>query len=507
MSLKRHGTFSYLASYLIRPSVVIVPALALVGCSQPGVPVTGTNGTDIPRQQSETASTTSFARGQDLIVVTYNDETNSDENIIYTSTTRKILKGASLMGWSYSSDQGKSWHYGGKLQPPAGWSVLWGDPAITTSNGSYHFVFMSNLAIPDSKMPTGEIDGSVQISGADSYIGGACIARSSDGGKTFSIYQCVSNTTKNNVPNSDKGHFYDGGSMASSSSGEIYAAFNDVATSQIDVWRSPNEGGQFVPLPPPFPGLSIESHPRIRVNRSDGTLYVAAQAANGVIFINRYLGGQWGSPVVASDPAANQDESINFGPGLFIRVGPQFSFAIGAASDDNFSDAIRFLYTRRDSDNGRFFVTGSFCPLSLSPGCQRASEWGTTPGNLNTPGDQFNPNVEAWGGFFGLPPAWKATYYDRSGAQPNAINLQQGNLAYLPNGTRIFLPFDLVKNMVVCPDNRGYWGDYDNLLHIGFEQGSSTALFLRTFSDSSLGCDQRWDFTSHNLHVRSVAFQ
>ena len=74
---------------------------------------------------------------------------------------------------------------------------------------------------------------------------------------TFASYQCVSNTTKNNVPNSDKGHFYDGGSMSSSRSGEIYAAFVDITTNQIDVYRSPNENGQFALLPTPFPNFTI----------------------------------------------------------------------------------------------------------------------------------------------------------------------------------------------------------------------------------------------------------
>jgi len=34
------------------------------------------------------------------------------------------------MGWSYSDDAGAHWTYGGKVAPPNGWAVLWGDPAL-----------------------------------------------------------------------------------------------------------------------------------------------------------------------------------------------------------------------------------------------------------------------------------------------------------------------------------------------------------------------------------------
>jgi len=35
--------------------------------------------------------------------------------------------------------------------------VLWGDPAMTTSGTSYSVVFMSNLAIPNTKFPVGAL--------------------------------------------------------------------------------------------------------------------------------------------------------------------------------------------------------------------------------------------------------------------------------------------------------------------------------------------------------------
>lgn len=483
-------------------TVLALLLVGTVGCNDPGVPVTGI-GQTASDGQSETAATTSFANGQNIVIVTYNDDTNHDSTITYGINSRKIQSGATHMGWSYSKDQAQTWTYGGKVAPPKGWAVLWGDPAITDDNAANRFVFMSNLAIPDSKMPAGGISGSVIITGADAYLGGACIARSTDGGITFQAYQCVSNKAKNNVPNSEKGHYYDGGSMASSGAGEIFAAFVDPTTQQIDVWRSPSADGSFTMLPPPFPGILILSHPRLRVNRADGSLYAVAQASNGVAFINRFTGGAWGKAVQATDFGII-NPTVTFDSALSLRTGPQFSFDIGAASDEKGSDAIRFLYTRKDQKTKRLYVTGSYCSLSLSA-CSLAPEWGTTPGNLNTPGDQFNPNVEAWVGFSTLPPAWKATFLERNVGVKNGVTLEQGNLAYLPGGQRIYLPFPVLKDKPLCPDTRGYWGDYGDLTMVGF-QGNS-AQFMVTTSDSSLGCDKRWDFESHHLHVRSVVFQ
>ena len=121
------------------------------------------------------------------------------------------------------------------------------------------------------------------VTGNDSYIGGACFARSTDGGITFQNYQCVSNNVKNSTPNTEKGHFYDGGSMASSRQGEIFAGFMDYTTGQIDVYRSPDANGTFKLLPNPFPNMDIYNHARLRVDLATGALYVAGEGTNHVV--------------------------------------------------------------------------------------------------------------------------------------------------------------------------------------------------------------------------------
>src|SRR5262249_30190969 len=358
---------------------------------------------------------------------------------------------------------------------------------------------MSNLAIPSSKMPHDGISGPV-----NAFLGGACIARSTDGGKHFQVYQMLTNQS----------HFYDGGSMAASKNGEIFAAFVDVDTDQIDVWRAPADNGQFALMPNPFPGMQMYSHPRIRISPYDDTLYVAAQGSDWAVYMTRWT-GQWSPPVRVSNGPAELYPNTRFTTGTLLRTGPQFSFDIGAASTEDSRDAIRVMYTQRDPQTDRMFVTGTYGKADLS-GFWAAPEWGTTPGNLNAPGDQFNPNVRAWQGFFGLPPVWKATFMNRDPRAADKVDLEQGNLAYLPNGTRIYVPFYAIQGIPVCPDLRpacgstghyrgGYWGDYDDLTLIGFDSNGA-AQFLRTVSDSSLGCQYRWEFTSHHVHVSAATF-
>jgi hypothetical protein len=163
--------------------------LFLCACSN-STKVTGNDNHTSSGTQSETSATTSFINGKTRVVVSYNDETNEDQFITYAQFDRTVTTGASLMGWSYSDDGGNSWNYGGKVSPPKGWAVLWGDPALTTSGASYQTVFLSSLAVPSSKMPAGGIHGYLYYGdGRSSYIGGACIAKSTDGGATFKNLQ------------------------------------------------------------------------------------------------------------------------------------------------------------------------------------------------------------------------------------------------------------------------------------------------------------------------------
>ena len=494
---------------------VFAASVLCAGCQTVGIRVTGQN-PEAPTWkggQSETASSISNFSAKSVIAVAFNDDNPSQGKIQYTATTRTVQAGASMMGWSYSEDDGATWKYGGDVTPSADWPVLWGDPAITSSGRDQRFVFMSSLAVPKGKMPgSGKIDGSLVP-----YIGGACIARSNNGGKTFSLYQCVHNNFE----------FYDGGSMASSTLGGIYSAFIATDSFRYDIWYAQDEDAKFVKLPDPFPNCRMAMHPRIRVGypaiglgAPDPSLFVAGQIYDckpgtlgkdtggyGQIVINRYHNGAWGAPRIISNPSAiNPDVTLS---DRLLRTGPQFSFDIGAATqrdnDQSGDDEIRMLYTR--SDGKRLWVEGSFCKFDLSQPCHPAPEWGSTPGYYSYQGDQFTPNVRAFPGFLLIEPAWAATFVSRDhDPAGNTVKIRRGSPVSLADGTRFLIAFNLVDPLVVCSDTRGYWGDYDDLQFVGFLPKTTTARFLRTFTDSSAGCSKRWEYVAEAVHVGSAAF-
>jgi hypothetical protein len=466
-------------------------------CDRPGDPVTGKDEQTSAAEQSETAMSVQGLGDQRVITVSYNDTSGNNGKIVYTPTQRTVFAGASMMGWSYSTSGGNSWTYGGKVAPSQDWPILWGDPALTASRTRANIAFLANLAVPKSKYPGPQgVIATLNSNGFVSAVGGACIARSTDSGKSFALYQCVSR------PSFD---FYDGGSMAAGPNGDIYAAFLDYITSQIDIWHSPDENGTFSMMSNPFPGQLAVNHPRLRV-ALDGTLYAATRNSSGDVIVNRFVNGNWGLPKAACHnvlwyPLVTLSDRS-------LRTGPQFSFDVGAPSVIG-NDEVRFVCTTRDPQTQRLFLEASFCRADLSTGCLDAPGWSTSTQNSSGyRADQFNPLVEAFPGFFfGIPPIWKVSFLSRENDPGgNKVSVQQGNLAVLDdpvpaNRKRIFLEFDFVTQQVVCPDNRGYWGDYDDLRVFEIKDGD--AHFIRAETDSTAGCTKRWDTNSEQVHVSS----
>lgn len=478
------------ARAVLLPLLSSLLALAQAGCASLGV-VTGQDPATLAAMQSETAATTSIASGRHRVVVAFNDMTGNEDKIILGPNSRFIHRGASLAGWSYSEDLGRTWTYGGKLAPPAGWSILWSDPAITTSRIDPSVVFVSYLAAPDAKFPPSGVNDSP--AGA---MGGACIARSLDGGVTFAHYQCV-NTNH---------HFYDGASMAASPCGEIYAAYFDLTTTQIRVWRASDHNAPFEEIANPFPRLTVGSHPRLRTS-SDSWLYVAtevrATSGQSFVYMNRYRDGQWRTPTQVSEAVAGGIATIDLGTTVLgsplrIRGAPQFSFDVGAASEGG-SDAMRILYTRRSGT--RLYVEGAACAADLSQ-CHPVPQWRSSPGATGDTVDAFNPNVTTWSGTMSRPPVWASSFYVRNGARVTGVGLASMTLGYF-NGTPLGIPVTLVGNITVCSDTRGYWGDYDDMLHVGFDK--DIPVFIRfTSSDHGKGCTYRWQHAAQHQHVQSV---
>ncbi len=214
-------------------------------------------------------------------------------------------------------------------------------------------------------------------------------------------------------------------------------------------------------------------------------------------------GGQWGNPVGVSE-SVTLYPSIDFGTSvlgspLTVRAGPQFSFDVGATSE-NEADGIRMLYTRLD---GHYYIDAVACKKDLSL-CQAVPGWRIGAGSgEQTPIDRYNPNVAAWIGFIGLPPSWQGSYVYRYGKPATGVYLARLSLGYV-NGSAFTIPVDPIKKTVVCSDTRGYWGDYDSHLHTGFKD--TTPTFMRFLTSSVKGCTARSSFNGVHQHVQGARY-
>jgi hypothetical protein len=184
-----------------------------------------------------------------------------------------------------------------------------------------------------------------------------------------------------------------------------------------------------------------------------------------------------------------------------MRTGPQFSFDVGTPSV-NQDDAIRVTYTSR-SIAVRKFLRSVRCTADLA--CSITHEWSTS----SYQGQQWNPVVRAQRGFIGVPAVWKVSFsstQDDPDPSGSTLGFYQGGLVVTGSGARFFPVGNLIYRREVCPDTRGYWGDYDDVQVLSISASGSTT-FLRSMSDSQPSCSYQWDFTSSPLHVSGVTFQ
>jgi hypothetical protein len=401
--------------------------------------------------------------------------------ITFTDTTRTVNRGASLMGWLSTGTAG---YTSGRVAPPTGWAVLWGDPSSTTDffDGT---TFINQLGVPNAKFPaSGSISGPM-----NGFIGGACIARSFDAGTSFGVNaarDCVQRKTTS-FPN---GTFFDGSSMTSDRYGRNYAAYNDVDLGTIDVFMTLTSTDPFVRISDPFPGKSMNNHPRLRAT-TDAGLLVAAQSG-GTLYLARYDGGTssgtWTTPTTVATGVVGEGTSVTLSD-RSIRVGPQYSFDVG--KNEAGVDEIRFVYSVKGTDS-RFHMKGAKCNVAPPISCSAVSVWDTT----SFGGDQWNPLV-AYGVIGGVH-TWKASSYSRQNS-PNGNLVEVWGGRITSNG---FSSSRIVTSQTPCPDLRGYWGDYDDL---DFDKATSNR-FVRGFVDSTNGTCTRKQYVAYPMNATTVTF-
>lgn len=497
-------------------------APALVGGSSSGAiavtPFTGNASTS----QLPTSESAPVFNNEGALVVAFNyDSFDSDVNNLF-------CPGNSLTGYSYSTN-GAGAPVAGfdgpfHINPPPGavrgvsagsWSMLWGDPAITMWPGTDD-LYISSLAVPGSKMPPngqcyGYPDGNGHLppntvalpTDPSQYLGGMCVARSQDGGRTFSVSSgdCLA----------DNNDFFDGTSMAATGSG-VFAATRDVTTNQIRVWMATSPTGSFVEQANPFPGKVMISHPvMVPLANGAGVAVLAAEqqagGSNANLWLQEYVtrGTSQASlffspPIeVATDHFA-QDIALHDGRTIrndtagqqfdMVDVWPQFSG----------TDILTIVYTTSSTTNGLHTSLKSVaCRLNEFPAACFAN------GSYDLGADVFSPAVAA---------AWVPTGQTRGVTATAFVKVSwmrrltqvnpelgttrvldnfelfsaNGNLSNVRNelhgGSQIPCPTPVLDPPGFNYSSGGYWGDYD--LHMAvYQSGTSQAGFYRTFSDST----------------------
>jgi hypothetical protein len=423
--------------------------------------------------------------------------------ITFNNNGRQTRRLASLMGFTRYDILNNVVKNTGRVRPPAEWSAIWGDPSITRNRADPNIMYISNLAIPTNKFPDDPnlpfsqdfIEGAVNPAGlpanyCGAYLGGGCIARSTNSGQSFSLptASCVRRISTA----CPFGSFYDGSDLETSPEGRVYAAFNDVFRSKIDVYMATTPTGAFSRITDP-PGFS-SLHPRIKYG--PGGLYLMVQDGSSLKLM-RYGGGSsftgtWTTPVTVTTGITVADVVLS---DRRLRLGPQFDLDIGLKEGSN-EVQLRTAYTVLDA-NGKHRVRASRCTTGATITCTQPGAWRTD----SAAGEQWGPAIAAGFRFTGGAQYWGLSWYDRrNSASGNQVEMWRGVAAITTTGSSSFTQTRQETAQVPCPDSRGYWGDYDDMA-----AGYFGSVF-RGFTDSTHGTCSRAQYHATPQYASLLLF-
>jgi hypothetical protein len=435
-----------------------------------------------------------LAFDSDTFVVAYNGP--DPDHVTYSPTDRFVYSGAAGIGYSPCGWPGC---FQARPTTPPGFPVLWGDPGLAMrKSGGVTYHYMTSIAVPQAKMPGfiqgGMTNSTLPASYGGSYIGALCVGRSTNGGASFSFAaaDCLQKITTAHP----HGVFYDGSSVAAGS--RIYVSARDVSNNAIEVYMATSPTGAFKKLPTPFSSFWMKSHPRLVLD-AISNVYVMARRDSGDLLVSKYTGGtsytgSWTTPLVVASNTTESDVQLS---DRTLRTGPDFSFAIGLNEAGNGTD-LRAVYTVEV--NGVHHVRGAKCAASLTSACSNFNTWSTT----SWASDQFAPliaqhNAGPQGSKLGV---WRISFTSRHNFPTgNKVEIMSGNFGLSASGSPVFSWARLAGAQVPCVDNRGYWGDYEDL-----EWSPAAASFGRSYVDTTGGTCTRWQYKGTPQDVRLVYF-
>jgi hypothetical protein len=440
--------------------------------------------------QSETATSVSKNGQQFVVAVGYNDKTTGTTNpeVTYpngrTRPGRIVRRGVSLLGWSYSTDGGYTFNYGGRVRPPTGWSAIWGDPAMAKVSLTDPNVYYAEMATTDAAFtntvgssgngydPT--IDAIVNLT---PNVDGHCIARSTDFGATFTILTCLP------VSQSEDGTAL-AAAMNTSGVREVYLSTN---SSGYPVFRVNDQTLAVTVLPTiqPPPNQSggnpgVRLHPKLRV--LNGVLYLVAMDNAGRVFgatlDAAHSATTWQGPfILATDGSSNN----NWGGARAV------SFDIG--SDGAGNTKFRFMYLV-DDGNETGLATRE-CNVDLS-NCHDLP-WHTR----GVAGSETQPSLRNGGGA-----SWAASWTAQPGGLGglSAMGAQLRSLTIPPTQNDL-QTIQLFPAVAPCSfTGSGYWGDYNEMDTFG------DLRYFAPYTVNGPGCRYRGPVLS-DQHVGASIFR
>jgi hypothetical protein len=443
---------------------------------------------------SETAMIVNDLYG--LKVVAYNSDDHA--HIMYSSGDRLISPGASLMGWSYSGLAIGALFQRNRVpaQQSIGFPILWADPALAQIPGTGNVYYVELAAVQSKMPPNGQPVEGLHIG---DVMGGACVARSTNGGGTFAIqpWDCFSDAHQD---------FWDGTSITTTSTtGPIFVAFRNTMHSTIDVWRTTNSNPNthFTQGPNPFPGMSMCSHPRLATDTQNA--FVLAPDCSGTMWLSCIgttsicTAGTW--PMQVGTGFTNGNLTIG---GQAFRRGPEYAIAINNANYVYGQDA-EILFTQSASD-GHSVIQEESCHLFGSP-------------HSCSPRGRIDPGVHAFHPALAVSDyvpsgmaeqvVYQASWSQQVGA-PTGVEIFSGLLNGPGGGTGAIAGRGETGVTEVCSTTTlGYWGDYNANVAVDQLTRGTRPLFWTAFTDSTdaagqLICSQQTAFTASPVNTTAT---
>jgi len=402
-----------------------------------------------------------------------------------TGTSRRICRGTSALGFNVRNTNGAYNAAMSRLAVPSGYSALWSDPAMGVAGDSVYFGL---LVAPNDRFnaASGNQECWTNSNGtsAKGMLAGACIFRSTSQTLTPNFGSNVSCVRTGN-------DFYDGGSLSGDPFGgsNIIASYWNFDQSRVDVWAGPSPSWTRVATP--FPGQVIGGHPL-----AAGGVAVVVSDSVGILWISNYHSNtnSWSNPVRVGGPVA---AGTTLSDGTAIReVGYSFAFAGQTSFNVPYTFYVAYITTVNNRTQIRVSSCGmdsvgfggsinlcSDMPALATPTTSNAFMPSVASANVMLPG-AMSPDVQS-----------RLSYWSDQGLTGGNVQLRSFNFNN-PTSQAV------TAAQHPCPDNRGYWGDYDDMYVV--DDFTPNPTFVRPYTDSTDAACTRQTYTANPQHV-SVA--